>query len=223
MAGNMQRPSCGLCERIGADCVYPTKRKSGRRARRTATEQQRSLSNETQHVQSPKPPMTYSSDILFDAGDLTQPLPLHSPLDKSNEHPNPPLPYPTLAQWQNASTDTANLQYGEQLIPAPSFAEMADLDNVSFDSFLVDIALSGATPVSGIPSWLDENEDYFISQVSNVDTSNLQSAASRTSNIENSLQSDVLLEDEQSFTDRRYMMPNSRVPLDVAGNVASEL
>jgi hypothetical protein len=165
----------------------------------------------------------YPWDMLFDAGDLTQSLLPQSTLDKFNEHPNPPLPYPTPALRQNAGTDTANLQYGEQRICSPSFAEMVDLEHISFDSFLVENALSGFTPVSGIPSWLDDNEDSFLSLVSNVDTSNPQPAASRTSYIDDSLQPGALLEDEQSFTDRRYMMPNSRAPLDVADNVASEL
>lgn len=62
----MKRPSCSLCDRTGASCVYPTTRKSGQRSRprNNPSRTQPSLANE---AHGPDEDLsTYSWDALFD-------------------------------------------------------------------------------------------------------------------------------------------------------------
>jgi hypothetical protein len=233
----MQRPSCALCKRIGAECVYPTTRKpkSSRRPRRDVLQGRNSLARETQPVQDLQAPETdLWSSLFVDTDSQNQPLPpqssnkngsvLEASFNQSTEDLDLVLSYASPFPRNAAvTTMTETRSSGEEPSSLRSLAECNGFDPMPLSVFFDDDALLALTGETGAASWLNNDQGHPTLLSSSTSPPSLQTAENQSSNNDLLVPTSSFRNNGSLSTDGDDVAPQSPTQLDTTAEKGTEL
>ena len=225
----MKRPSCALCERIGAECVYSTtrKRKSSHRHRRDLSQSRHSPLRET-------PPEAYPLDRLFDVEDPKQPmLPqasnrngsmLETPYEHSTENLDRALVYTSPVPRNATATDTTDTRSSDgEFFSLSIFVEFDGFDTMPLEVFFDDDAMFALTGETGSTSWSNDNQHPTMLLTPSTGPSNLRSNSIPLFHNVPSLPASSFCNDGSSSTDGDRAASHFPIQLDVTAELATVL